>query len=157
MALNLEDVPECPYTRSYICPGEMVQYECGNNISITTVWDEDGGPPLFNCPNNQNLISVGPVAMNDECGAVSGRFINTADGCTRSRVMFDATTSLNGTMVRCRDGGSAQGMVLGTDEVVIVGMLTIKECIHVTVRTYLRAHVHIHGVVQTIIRCMYPS
>ena len=125
--LNLEDVTGCPNTRSYICPGEMVQYECGNNISITTLWDEDGGPspPLFNCPNNQNLISVGPVAMNDECGAVSGRFINTADGCTRSRVMFDTTTSLNGTMIRCSDGGSAQGMVLGSDEVVIVGMLTI--------------------------------
>ena len=148
--LILEGVAECPNTRSYICPGEMVQYECGNNISTITVWDEDENPnpALFNCPGNQNLASVGPVAMNEVCGAMTARFINTADGCTWSRVMINATTSLNGTMIRCRDGSSAQGMVLGTEEVVIVGMVTIKECIHAT---------HIHVVVQTIMWYMYPS
>ena len=122
--LNLGNVMGCPNTRSYICPGEMVQYECGNNISTSTVWDEGGGPDpsLFICPDNRNLASVGPVAMRKVCGAVTARFINTADGCTRSKVMFEATTSLNGTMIRCRDGSSAQGMVLGREEVVIVGM-----------------------------------
>ena len=128
--LNLEDVTGCPNKRNYICPGEMVQYECGNNISTAFAWDEGGGsdPSLFNC-SPQNIITITPATPNAVCGAVSGTFVNTANGCSRSRVMFEAATSLNGTIVRCRDGLSAQVMVLGTDEVVIVGMLTIKECI----------------------------
>ena len=135
--LNLEDVTECPNTRSYICPGEMVQYECGNDLSIATIWDEGGDPDpsLFNCPP-QNFISLLPGGMNVVCDAVNGTIINTADGCFRTRVMFEATTSLNGTMVRCRDGSSAQVMVLGSDEVVIVGTLTIKECRHVNIHMY---------------------
>ena len=108
--LILDNVTGCPNTRSYICPGEIVQYECGNNISSATVWDEGGGPDpsLFNCPDNQNTITILPVIMNVVCGAVSGTIINTADGCSRTRVMFEVTTSLNGTMVRCRDGLSVQ-------------------------------------------------
>ena len=140
--LNLEDVTGCPNTRSYICPGEMVQYECGNSISSATVWDEGGGsdPSLFNCPPTQNTITIAPTTTNVTCGAVNGTLINTANGCTsRSRVMFEAATSLNGTMVRCRDIGN---MVLGTDEVVIVGMLTIKECIYITVHTYTHVYMH---------------
>ena len=91
--LNLEDVTGCPNTRSYICPGEMVQYECGNNISGLTAWDEDGDPDpsLFNCPANQNLLFLGGLFTNAVCDAVSGTLINTADSCSRTRVVFEAT------------------------------------------------------------------
>ena len=141
--LNLEDVTGCPNTRNYICPGEMVQYECGNNVSTVTIWDEGGGPDpsLFNC-SPQNAITIVPATTNAVCGAVSGTFVNTADGCSQTRVMFEATTSLNDTIIRCRDGGSMQVMVLASDEVVIVGMLTIKECIYITVHTYTHVYMH---------------
>ena len=159
--LNLEDVTGCPNTRSYICPGKMVQYECGNNISGLTAWDEDGDPDpsLFNCPANQNLLFLGGLFTNAVCGAVSGTLINTADSCSRTRVVFEATTSLNGTMIRCRDALSAQVMVLGRDEVVLVGtyvdyqIIYACNCTHIHTCTFTRTCI----VVQTTIRYIYHT
>lgn len=136
MALNLEDVAGCPNTRNYICPGDTVQYECGNNMSTITIW----GGSLLNCPNlNNRLLIFSTDANATTCGTVSGIPVNITGGCFWSRVTFTATTSLDGTTVRCQDNT----MLIDTDEVDIVGMLIIKEhaCTYATVHTFIQTFI----------------
>ena len=122
--LTLRDVAGCPNTRGYICPGETVQYECGNDMSTTTVWDEDGDALLFDCTmvNNRILLTHEFYdAFGSEsvmCGGVNGEIFSNVSGCYRSRVTFESTTMLNGTMIHC---GSITTQIGEAQEVVIVG------------------------------------
>ena len=123
----LRNVTGCLNVRNYACPSEMVQYVCGNDISGmggVTIWN--GTDTLFNC-SSVNRITLSHVVFDlddvesGNCGDVEGVILSSDDDCYQSRLTFEATNILNGSMVRCLSGPMTT-QIGETQELVIVGV-----------------------------------